>query len=338
MPTHAAQPGPAPAQERFRVRRFDADRDDETLTFDVALEREPSTRQLLWIDILGPLETEEAARLGSRFGLDDATQRSFVEPIDEPHLEIHGAYLHVTVAAEPDARRPRDATWLTVIAATNAVISHHQRPITFLGDFDARVRADTSTGLIDSATFLAALLDGTVTTYFHTVDAIEDDVDRLDSRSLRDSGSRSLLDDLVVVRRRVSELRRLLARHRSLYAALAATGTRGAVEDSPGTDALVAVAARFSSAIAAVESSRDVVLGSFDVYMTRTAQRTNDVMKALTLVTVLLLPGSLIAGLLGMNVSVPLPQDDPRSFWLVVGGVLGLALLIVLVARRRGWL
>ena len=47
----------------------------------------------------------------------------------------------------------------------------------------------------------------------------------------------------------------------------------------------------------AVEAARDLVLGSFNIYMTRTAQRTNDTMKVLTLVTVLLLPGSLIAGM-----------------------------------------
>ena len=41
-------------------------------------------------------------------------------------------------------------------------------------------------------------------------------------------------------------------------------------------------------------------------------------MKVLALATVLLLPGSLVAGLLGMNMIIPLPDDDPMR-WLVVG-------------------
>jgi Mg2+ and Co2+ transporter CorA len=45
-----------------------------------------------------------------------------------------------------------------------------------------------------------------------------------------------------------------------------------------------------------------------------------------------------IAGLLGMNVIVPLNKDDPLSFWLVIGGVLTLAVVISVVARLRGWL
>ena len=52
------------------------------------------------------------------------------------------------------------------------------------------------------------------------------------------------------------------------------------------------VATRFEGAIKSVEDSRDLLLGSFDVFMSRLAQRTNDAMKVLALATVLLLPGS----------------------------------------------
>ena len=72
--------------------------------------------------------------------------------------------------------------------------------------------------------------------------------------------------------------------------------------------------------------------------MTRTAQRTNEIVKVLTIATVLLLPGSVIAGLLGMNVVVPLNKDDPLSFWLVVGGVAILAVVVIGVARLRRWI
>jgi Mg2+ and Co2+ transporter CorA len=110
------------------------------------------------------------------------------------------------------------------------------------------------------------------------------------------------------------------------------------VDDEAGAAALGAVGKRFDDAIAAVEDSREALIGSFDVFMTRTAQRTNDIMKILAMTTVLLLPGSLIAGLLGMNVSIPLDKDNPLSFWIVIVGVLALAVVIVVFARVRRWL
>ena len=72
--------------------------------------------------------------------------------------------------------------------------------------------------------------------------------------------------------------------------------------------------------------------------MTRTAQRTNEVMKVLALATVLLLPGSLIAGLLGMNVAIPLSNDNVAAFWFVVGVIVLLALAVLALARFRRWI
>ena len=48
---------------RIRVRRFDADRHDEVLDLDAALTSTPSERQLLWIDITGPMPDGLARRL-----------------------------------------------------------------------------------------------------------------------------------------------------------------------------------------------------------------------------------------------------------------------------------
>ena len=323
----------------MRARRFDADRRDQVLEVDEALASEPSERQLLWIDIAGPMPEGLVTRLTDTFELDDATATALDAAVAEPALSVHGSYLHITVAAEPNPSRPRDSPWLTAVAAPNVVITSHEQPITFLEDLDDQVQADSAYGLLDSQSFLATLLHVTVTSYLRSVDRIEEDVERLDELSLRDRRQKQLLRDLVNVRDRIAELRRLLARHRYVYAALdgVVLGDPGG-EPTPAVVALADVAKRYAEAMVAIEGARELVLGSFNVFSTRTAQRTNDTMKALTLVTVLLLPGSLVAGLLGMNVVVPLNKDDPSAFWMVIAGVAVLALVILVVARVRRWL
>ena len=277
-------------------------------------------------------------RLTHAFNLDESTATALDSEVRQPALAVHGSYLHVTVAAEPDPVRPRDSPWLTAVAAPNAVITLHDLPIDFLEDLDDQVQADSAYGLLDSHTFLATLLHVTVTSYLGAVDRIEEDVERLDELSLRDRGQKRLLSDLVSVRGRIAELRRLLARHRYVYAGMNGLVLGETKEPESGALALRDVATRYAEAMVAIEGARELVLGSFNVYSTRTAQRTNDTMKVLTLVTVLLLPGSLIAGLLGMNVIVPLDKDDPRAFWMVLAGVVTLAIVILVVARRRRWM
>lgn len=326
------------ASERVRVRLFDADRTDEELTFEEAVAAKPTKRQLLWIDIAGDLSPGKGETLAGRFGLDPRTRVALQTAGDRPHLVLRGGYFHLRVAAEPDDEQPVETKWLDVIAGRNVVISKHRAPIAFLNDLDERIESDTAIGVLDSATFVVAILDSTVTSYFNAADTIEDVVDQFDARLLVDHQERGQLADLVALRRRIARLRRVLIAHRQVFASLAAADLAQVVGSADSASGFQPIAARFDGAVAAVEASRDVLLGSFDVYMTRTAQHTNDIMKVLALATVLLLPGSLVAGLLGMNVAVPLAEDDPLSFWIVVAGVALFVGAVLLAARLREWL
>ena len=118
------------------------------------------------------------------------------------------------------------------------------------------------------------------------------------------------------------------------------TLVRQRVEDIESADpeVFLPVVSRFDGALLSAESTRETVLSSFNVLMTRTAQRTNDVMRVLTMATVLALPATVTAGLLGMNLIIPLPNNDPGAFWVVMAMVLGVEVLMLGLARWRGWI
>jgi magnesium transporter len=324
--------------EHLQIRLFDADRQDHHLDWATALRTRPTGRQLLWIDITGPLTEAEADAISEADELDTHTRDALLRPASEPHLALHGRFFHLRLAAQPDAHHPESSPWLDVVAGKNLVITGHAKPLRFVGEMDERIERDTTLGLLEAPLFVASILDSVITTYFEAVDEIADEADKLDAVALRDEGRRQLLEDLVAVRQRIGRLRRILARHRDLFASIADADFTYVAADGPMAPAFQAAAARFANSMDAVDSVREAILGSFDIYMTRTAQRTNDVMKLLALATVLLLPGSLIAGLLGMNVSVPLDKDSPFSFWMVLAGVALLAASLLGIARLRRWL
>jgi magnesium transporter len=94
---------------------------------------------------------------------------------------------------------------------------------------------------------------------------------------------------------------------------------------------------RLEQAVQAAEGARDTIVGGVDLYMSQTAQRTNDVMKVLTVVSVLLLPASLLAGVFGMNM---LPKVFLHSWFFIVVLAIMVAVSGSLLALlyRRGWL
>jgi len=92
-----------------------------------------------------------------------------------------------------------------------------------------------------------------------------------------------------------------------------------------------------------VESLRDLIAGALDTYLSVVSNRTNDIMKALTIVNVMFLPLTFVVGFFGMNffgdtlmfVSPPLPKAV--LFGIACAIMIGTPIAMTLMARRRGW-
>jgi magnesium transporter len=181
---------------------------------------------------------------------------------------------------------------------------------------------------------MATVADEVLAGYFELVEGIEREIDRLDERALRARPENGILSSIVALRRRIGTIRRTLAPHRVAFAALSRPEMELHEELGrpwPGlTD-------RLDRALEAVENLRDLLLGTFDIHMGRSAQDANDVMKLLTLLSAVLLPSVVLAGVMGMNFKLSL-FDDPNNFWFVVAAMVVFAGTIAVVARWKHWL
>jgi magnesium transporter len=86
-----------------------------------------------------------------------------------------------------------------------------------------------------------------------------------------------------------------------------------------------------------LENYKEVVEGLEDSNESVIGHRTNDTLRVLTSITVIVLPLTLLASLFGMNVAFP-GEGSETAFWTI--GLVMTALLVgmVLLFRRRGWL
>ena len=66
------------------------------------------------------------------------------------------------------------------------------------------------------------------------------------------------------------------------------------------------------------ETYRDLLTGALDIYLSSVANRTNEVMKILTIYGTVALPMVVITGVYGMNVKIP-GEQAPYAFWIVMG-------------------
>jgi magnesium transporter len=311
---------------------FDADGTDEAVKLDKAVIEGLTDRQLLWVDVHGPDE-EELRHVADVLGLERQSIRNLLNPIGRPRLDVLAEYFEVNVMALADDDQPLE---LALLTGRNWVATVHRESLRFLDELRERLAPDTELGLLTAPSFLAALLDWQVGTYFGVVDELERDVDRLDDRALQEPDVDDVLHDLIRIRRRIAFIRRLLTPHREVFAALARPDFE-VLASSESAAHFRALVDRLERAISAVENARELLIGSFDIFMTQAAQRTNDVMRILTIVSVILLPAVVIAGVMGMNFRVAF-FEDPALFWIVLAVMAVIAVVVLLVARRRQWI
>ena len=168
----------------------------------------------------------------------------------------------------------------------------------------AALSGESSLGALQSAGLLSSLVDEVITGFHEVAEHLERQIDTLDQVALGGDSGGTFLHELVQLRQRISFLRRTLAPHRDALAALArpelATDA-GVGQPWPG------LLERLETASRSVDGLRDALLGTYDIHMGRAAQRANDVMKALTVVSSVFLPALVLAGIMGMNF------EDPRG-------------------------
>jgi len=86
-----------------------------------------------------------------------------------------------------------------------------------------------------------------------------------------------------------------------------------------------------------LDNFKEVVDGLEDTNESVIAHRQNNVLRILTVVSVILLPLTLITGIFGMNVHFP-GFDTSWAFWTVAGVMLSTAVGLIVFFRRKGWL
>jgi magnesium transporter len=267
----------------------------------------------------------------------ERTAARILEDIGRAGVIRYRGAIHLTVealeAVEDDDQVVRRE--LDLLARRNLVLTVHDGPIAALARFQDELHGDDSLlGELDAGTFLGALVDTVITTYFGRIEDIERDIDRLDEVALRGPDSEVFLIEVLRLRRRVAVLRRTVAPHREAFAPLARSEV--ALDEVLG-HSLPALLERLERVIDSIENARELLVGSFDIYLGGAAHRSNEVMKVLTILSAILLPGVALAGIMGMNFKLRF-FDNPSNFWVVLGAMILFAVGILGFARVRHWL
>ena len=86
------------------------------------------------------------------------------------------------------------------------------------------------------------------------------------------------------------------------------------------------------------EGYRDLVSSLFDIHFSVMSNRSNEVMKTLTILSSIILPLSLIAGIYGMNFEYMPELKSPVGYFMTLGAMGLITILLLVYFWRRGWI
>ena len=295
---------------------------------------------LTWVDFFDEPPDACARILSDVFhfhplAIDDALKQSHV-----PRIDDWEAYLYIVlhaIAFDPAAEQMLTSIELDIFAGPNYVVTHREQAMESLDRVWTGCAKDDRVMGKGAGRLLYHLVDEIVAGHMPVVDAIDEEMDRIEDAILSSPGPRSL-PAVLRIKRALLHLRRIVAPQRETLNRLA----RDQLSAIPAQERVYFrdVYDHLVRLYDIVEGLRDLAVGALDTYLSVINNRMNEVMKTFTLITTLFMPISFVTGFFGMNFFSP---SDPPSWTgrFVLGAVCGAVVLVPALMyvwlRRRRW-
>ena len=298
---------------------------------------EPASDVTFWVDLSAPTP-EEGRLLSEVFSFHPLSVEDALSAIHHPKIEAYPSYLYLILHGI-DFREAEH--WFGThdvdffLGRNYLVTIHdgHSRSITALKgvcDRHDRVLAEGPVALVHR------IVDAMVENYRPEIEGLEEHMNTLEDQAIL-GRQQDLVRDILALKRDLSSLRRVVIPQRDAVGRLArrefsVINDEMAFRFRDVYDQLV----RLSDEATMFQ---DRVTGILEAHLSSISNRLNVVMKLLTVMSTIFLPLTVLTGMWGMNVPLPMfPGGEALQFWWVGGCMLGISGAMLAVFWRKGWL
>ena len=290
--------------------------------------------QVRWVDLTHQDEATLAV-LADRFGFHPLTIEDCLHFDQRPKLESYEGYAFLVVQGFRivwEKTEHSDALELHMFIGKNFVVTVHDQQIPALDSVWGRVQRDSRLANHGADHLSYLIVDALIDSYFPVLDDLELRLDKLEDRVL-DEYLDVQLSEILDFKRILIELRKILSPQRDVLALLAKRG-----EEHFSERVSVYFRDCYDHALRlheSVESARELVGNVRDAYLWNASQRTNEIMKQLTILSAVFLPLAFITGFFGQNFADMPYQNNMVMFTMLVSCICVPMGMLMYFFRRR---
>lgn len=282
---------------------------------------------------------DELALIEARFGFHPLAIEDCAHFGQRPKLEDYGDYLFLVTHAmalvndDPSTVEPLE---LHAFLSSRYLVTVHARPISPLETVIERVHGDANL-LRRGPDFVYYLIaDAIVDSNFPLLDRIADELEDVEELVLdRAACDRRDLGRMFRLKRALVTMRKILSPQRDTFGLLAKRG--GVVVSDRTTPYFRDVYDHLARIHESIEAGRDLLGNVLDAYLTQVSNRTNNIMKKLTIMSAIFLPLTFVTGFFGQNFS-HLPFDSDALMYAMIAGCLVLPTTMLYWFKKSQWL
>ncbi len=292
-----------------------------------------------WLDIREP-NAANIDHLRDEFGLHPLLLEDIMSRIQRPKIDIYDDYLFIVMQFPIHNKQTRVniASEVDMVVGPDYFITLHDgRLKPLVNMFDAiAANPDMARRLLERTPghLLYEVVDRLVDYCVPIVPKVAERIDQLEDM-IFERPSLHTVQEISLVRRDIITLRRIIKPQMAVVSQLE---HRDLPLVSRDIDAYWGdISDHLGRTWDSIEDFKDVLEGLSDTYNTLTSHRLNEVIKALTIISVIVLPMTLVTGIFGMN--VPLPLEDSSWALLIITAAIGLlGALMMIIFRLRRWI
>lgn len=291
---------------------------------------------LLWVDIEGSADDADQKLLQEMLGLPEAEVKDALRDRHPPAFSGEQDFLFLLLKPLDSDSNSLDfnTQQMAIFGASNFVVTRHSKNSQYLDALWDRV-IEQKRKIKSPYQVFALLAQRMVNRYGRVLLDLEERLDSMEDELMQDLNE-SHMQELVSYNTALRKMRRILKYHVSVTEQLTRYAVKNRLDEwTDEFEDISSQAERFNSL---AELYQNVINDLIEGYISLNSHHLNQVMKVLTVVTVVFLPLSLLVGVYGMNFEYMPELKAQNGYYILIAVMIGIASSLALIFRRLKWL
>lgn len=295
-------------------------------------------QSLLWLDIYD-CSAAELNYIGDLFdfhplALEDCLQispRAKLDRYDDYNFFVFHALRYFEEAEEEDEISSIE---LDVFMGSNYIVTIHPIALAAVGKVARVCLRETELMILGPEHLLYRIVDNMVDDYFPIIGRLGERIDDLEDSIFMDRG-REITEEILALKRTIILLRKVLIPQRRIFGNI--NGHYSFLVNEENVPYYLDLVDHLDSVLDTANTYRDLVNSTTETYYSIINGRTSEIITVLTIISIIMMPLTVITGFFGMNVHIP-GADNHYYIAFILIGMFALAIAMLGFFRYRRWI